>query len=152
MARRNKLLKFSELLTFPNVYENYEVTNALLVAGQDDQVETLSVLHTLFWLTSIFGMILLLISAQWISLWVFEDTAYTNAVRGVAIALFFRQMTQGKLTQLQGLRRLGGLAKANLWGNFMALLLTVPLYYFYQFDAIVPAIIIGSLLSFTVTT
>lgn len=119
---------------------------------EDDQVETLSVLHTLFWLTSIFGMILLLISAQWISLWVFEDTAYTNAVRGVAIALFFRQMTQGKLTQLQGLRRLGGLAKANLWGNFMALLLTVPLYYFYRFDAIVPAIIIGSLLSFIVTT
>jgi len=39
MARRNKLLKFSELLTFPNVYENYDPSNALLVANQENQVE-----------------------------------------------------------------------------------------------------------------
>ena len=38
MARRNKLLKFTELLTFPNVYENYDPSNNLLVASQDSQV------------------------------------------------------------------------------------------------------------------
>ena len=113
--------------------------------------ETLSVLHTLFWLTSVVGMILLFAMAPWISLWVFEDAGYTNAVRAVALALFFRQLTQGKLTQLQGLRKLGGLAKANLWGNLIALVLTVPLYYLYALDAIVPAIVIGSVLSFIVT-
>jgi len=45
MARRNKLLKFSELLTFSNVYENYDPSNALLVAGQEKQVEMANKWH-----------------------------------------------------------------------------------------------------------
>ncbi|NNL93723.1 MAG: tRNA (guanosine(46)-N7)-methyltransferase TrmB [Saprospiraceae bacterium] len=39
MARRNKLLKFTELLTFDNVYENYDPRNPLLVANHDTSVE-----------------------------------------------------------------------------------------------------------------
>ena len=52
---------------------------------------------------------------------------------------------------LQGLQKLGNLAKANLVGNTVGLLITVPLYYFFRIDAIVPAIIIASLISFAIT-
>ncbi len=50
----------------------------------------------------------------------------------------------------KGLRVLSGLAKANVWGNFLALLVTVPLYYYWRIDAIVPAIILSAVISFGV--
>jgi len=40
MSRRNKLLKFSELLTFPNVYENFSYENPTLI-GQNGLTEEL---------------------------------------------------------------------------------------------------------------
>ena len=39
MSRRNKLLKFAELASFPNVYENFSVQEPQLVSGPDTPVE-----------------------------------------------------------------------------------------------------------------
>ena len=52
---------------------------------------------------------------------------------------------------MQGLRKLQYLAKANLLGNIIGLLITLPLYYFFRIDAIVPAIIIATFMSFVFT-
>ena len=39
MSRRNKLLKFAELASFPNVYENFSVQEPQLLSGPDTPVE-----------------------------------------------------------------------------------------------------------------
>lgn len=39
MARRNKLKKFNELLSFSNVYENYDPRNPRLLANETDEVD-----------------------------------------------------------------------------------------------------------------
>jgi len=39
MARRNKLKKFNELLSFPNVYENYDPRNPRLMANETTEVD-----------------------------------------------------------------------------------------------------------------
>ena len=39
MSRRNKLLKFAELATFPNVYENFSVQEPQLLADHDTPVD-----------------------------------------------------------------------------------------------------------------
>lgn len=46
MARRNKLLKFTELLTFNNVYENLDPPNPLLAASQGVMLEMRNKWHT----------------------------------------------------------------------------------------------------------
>ena len=38
MARRNKLVKFTEILTFPNVYENFDPDNDILIAQNGVEV------------------------------------------------------------------------------------------------------------------
>ena len=100
--------------------------------------------------TAIIGVVLLVITAPWISLWTFGDNHYATHIRALSIALLFKQLTQSTLTRLQGLRVLKGLAKANVWGNFLALLVTIPLYYYWRIDAIVPAIILSAVISFAV--
>lgn len=49
------------------------------------------------------------------------------------------------------MRKLQYLAKANLAGSAMGLVITVPLYYWYGIDAIVPAIIIASFTSLSLS-
>jgi O-antigen/teichoic acid export membrane protein len=57
-------------------------------------------------------------------------------------------LTSGQLAILQGLRKFQLLAKANLYGNVIGLLFSVPFYYFLRIDAIIPTIIIASVTAF----
>ena len=45
---------------------------------------------------------------------------------------------------LQGLRKMRFLAQASFYGNLFGLLFSIPLYYYYRIDAIVPTIIVAS--------
>lgn len=112
---------------------------------------SVGVLERLVWITSIVGTLLMILSSPLLSKIAFGNYDYVWHIAAVSAALFFTQLTQGKLAILQGLRQLQGLAKANLWGNFIGLLITVPLYYYFRIDAIVPAIIIAAALSFVIT-
>lgn len=119
--------------------------------GAEATATAIGVLQKLVWVTAVAGTLIMAVASPILSYIAFGNYDYTWAVAGVSLALFFKQLTQGKLAILQGLRKLSGLAKANLLGNFIGLCITVPLYYFFRIDAIVPAIIIAGLISFAVT-
>ena len=112
---------------------------------------TISILKKLVWLTITVGVILMVLSAPWLSEIAFGNKDYTISFRWISIALLFKQLSSSQLAILQGLRKLKSLAKANLLGNFIGLLITLPLYYYYKIDAIVPAIIIATFMSFVFT-
>lgn len=110
----------------------------------------IAILNRLVWITAISGALLMIIFAKPLSLWAFGDTSYDWAFMWLSLALIFKQLTASKLAVLQGLRKLGNLAKANLIGNGVALVLTLPLYYYYGIGGIVPAIILTALISLIV--
>ena len=112
---------------------------------------TISILKKLVWLTITIGVILMVLLAPWLSEIAFGNKDYTISFRWISIALLFKQLSSSQLAILQGLRKLKSLAKANLLGNFIGLLITLPLYYYYKIDAIVPAIIIATFMSFVFT-
>jgi len=49
---------------------------------------------------------------------------------------------------LQGMRKYADMAKANVTGNTAGLFFTIPLYYLWGLDAIVPVLVITSVISF----
>jgi len=112
---------------------------------------TISVLKKLVWLTITIGVILMIVLSPWLSEIAFGNKDYTISFRWISIALLFKQLSSSQLAILQGLRKLKSLAKANLLGNFIGLLITLPLYYYYKIDAIVPSIIIATFMSFVFT-
>ena len=113
--------------------------------------KTISILKKLVWLTITIGVILMIALSPWLSEIAFGNKYYTNSFIWISIALLFKQLSSSQLAILQGLRKLQYLAKANLLGNFIGLLITLPLYYFFRIDAIVPAIIIATFMSFVFT-
>lgn len=110
-----------------------------------------SLINKIIFITSLLGAFFLIIFSNSISELTFENKDYSSAFKLLSISIFFKQLTSGKLIILQGLRRLNFLAKANVIGNLLGLIFTLPLYFLFDLKAIVPAIIITSIITFLVS-
>jgi len=91
--------------------------------------------------TGLGGAALALLLSPWLSQLTFGDYTHSMAFAWLSVTVLLRQLSSGELAVLQSLRRIRWLARANLYGNLAGLVLSVPLYYMYRIDAIVPAII-----------
>ena len=105
------------------------------------------VFRRLVWITGLLGAILTLILSPWLSQLTFGNEKYTFAFIWLSITLLLQQLTTGQNVLLQGMRKLKYLAKANVVGSVTSLFVSVPIYYFWQIDGIVPALILSSVFS-----
>ncbi|MGV6829287.1 MAG: oligosaccharide flippase family protein [Flavobacteriales bacterium] len=113
--------------------------------------KTISILKRLVWFTITIGVVIMVFSSSLLSEFAFGNKDYTITFIWISIALLFQQLANSHLAILQGLRKLKYLAKANLLGNIFGLLITLPLYFFYQLDGILPAILGSTFISFIFT-
>lgn len=105
------------------------------------------VLRRLVWITGLLGAILTIVLSPWLSQLTFGNRDYTFAFIWISVTLLLNQISTGENVLLQGTRQLKYLARASLLGSLAGLFISVPLYYFYGINGIVPAIIITSLFS-----
>ena len=119
-------------------------------SNQDNEKvnEIISVLEKVIWITGSIGALITLIFSKAISKITFGTTEYTFAFVWLSIAILFTQLTKGKIAILQGLRQHKKLASANLIASTLSLILSLPLYYFFKVDGIVPAIIVTAIITF----
>lgn len=114
-------------------------------------IKITSVVRKLVWLTGLFGALATIILAPNLSQITFGNQEYTLPFVWLSCTLLFNQLTSGQNVLLQGMRKLQYLAKANLAGSIAGLLISLPLYYFFGINGIVPALITISVLSFLFT-
>jgi len=105
------------------------------------------VVRRLVWITGLMGLVSTAILSPWLSQITFGNKDYSLAFIWLSVTLLLNQLSSGQLVLLQGMRKLKHLAKANLSGSFIGLFVTLPLYYLWGIDGIVPGIIGTSLLS-----
>jgi O-antigen/teichoic acid export membrane protein len=106
-----------------------------------------SIVKKLAVITGILGTLLTVLLSSWLSILTFGNSDHTVSFIFLSITLLFKQLSTGQLVVLQGLRKMRFLAKANFYGNLLGLIFSIPLYYYYRIDAIVPTIIVASLSS-----
>ncbi len=102
----------------------------------------ITVLRRLVWITGFLGALLTLVFSPLLSQFTFGNKEYTLAFVWISITLLLNQLSTGELVLLQGLRRLQQLAKANVYGSLTGLVVSIPLYYRFGVEGIVPVIII----------
>lgn len=116
--------------------------SAAFATGNQERIEiVISVVKRMVWLTGLIGLLATALLSPWLSQLTFGNKSYTLAFLWLSITLLFNQLSSGQLVILQGLRKLNYLAKANLSGSFIGLFVTIPFYYFWGVDGIVPGII-----------
>jgi O-antigen/teichoic acid export membrane protein len=120
--------------------------------GDEQRVSrVISVLRRLVWLTGLLGLVVTAVLSPWLSRITFGNSDFTYAFIWISVTLLFQQLSSGQLVVLQGLRKLQFLARANVTGSVIGLCLIIPLYYFFGIKGIVPAIILISLTSLTLS-
>ena len=120
-------------------------------SGNLNRIATVAaVFRYLVWFTGLLGAGLTLILSSWLSELTFGNKDYTWSFILLSVTLLLSQLTSGHNVVLQGMRRLKYLASSNMLGAILSLVITLPLYYFYGLDGVVPALIIMSFVSFSI--
>lgn len=105
---------------------------------------SIAILQRLVWITGIAGALCMVFFSSFLSRFTFDTDAYTQSFMWLGLAVVFNQLAMSQMAILQGLRKLEFLAKANVLGSFLGLLVTIPLYFYFGLDGILPAIITTS--------
>lgn len=119
---------------------------AAAATGDDAKIsKAVTVLRRLVWVTGLLGLVMTAVLSPWLSQLTFGNKNYTVAFIWISVTLLFQQLSSGQMVVLQGLRKLNYLARANVTGSVLGLLISVPVYYKWRLDGIVPVIIISSI-------
>lgn len=120
--------------------------------GDEQKIATIiAVLRKLVWFTGFLGFIITLCLSSVLSKLTFGNYEYTWAFVWLSITLLINQISIGQAVVLRGTRRIKHMAKSTIIGSFLGLFTSLPLYYFYGNDGIVPALIITSITTLLLT-
>jgi enterobacterial common antigen flippase len=92
------------------------------------------------------GAIVLAAGSGLVSSLTFGSSTQAGAITLLALAVMFRLLAEGQTALLQGLRRIGDLARVNMLSALLATLAAVPLVFFLRIDGVVPALVVGAAL------
>ena len=116
--------------------------------GDRERISTVvTVFRRLICITGTLGMVVTLVLSPLLSRFAFGNYDYTLAFILISVILLIGQLSAGQMVLLKGMRKLQYLAKANVSGGVLGLLVTIPLYYVYGIRGIVPAIILTALVT-----
>jgi len=117
-------------------------------SGDIVRISTISVvLRRLILITGLFGSLVTIVFSSWISEFTFGNRDFTIPFIWISVSVLFTQVSSGQVVLLQGMRKLEYLAKANLYGSFLGLFITIPVYYKFGTNGIVPSIIASSIIT-----
>lgn len=80
-----------------------------------------------------------------ISLWAFESGEYTVYIALLSVSVAALILSVGKSSILQGMRKITDMAKITVFATLIGLVVTIPIYYFWRLDGIIPALTLNSL-------
>jgi len=112
---------------------------------------TVTVLRKLVWITGLLGMVVVIILSPFLSKSTFGNYDYTIPFIFLSVTLLFQQLSLGQSVVLQGMRKLKHLAKSGVLGSLFGLIISVPIYYFFGIDGIVPTLILNSITTLLLT-
>ncbi len=117
-------------------------------AGNKERVDVvISTLRIIVWITGLIGVLIVFFGSCYLSYFAFGHYDYSIEFKYLSIVMLATQLNTGQIALLQGTFHYKEIAKCTLIGNFLSLLLTIPLYYYLREDGIVPALIIASLIT-----
>ncbi len=113
--------------------------------------KTIKTFRRLVWLTSSFGALLMVIFSKQLSIWSFKSPDYQIGFAFASLILFFVSISNAQLSILRGVRRIKEAAIATVFSSTCGLIASLPLFYYFGEDGIVPSLIFGALATLLVS-
>lgn len=116
--------------------------------SKQDQIIVSKVIRILALFSAILGMVLSILFSKEIAQVLFKDTGKANFIIILSLAVFFFTLEGTELAILQGYRKIKTLAKARVLSGIFALIITLPIYYFYKLEGIAYSVALIYLINF----
>ena len=107
----------------------------------------IAVFRRLVWATGLLGLFITLTLSSYLSQITFSNKDYTWAFALLSITLLIDQISAGQAVLLTAMRQVKLMARSSMIGSVLGLVTTIPLYYFFGMDGIIPALVIASFTS-----
>lgn len=129
-------------INFSGVKDVAEATGT----GDKNRIDrTITILRRWALGTGLLGMFITIGLSIPLSNFSFGDKSYAISIAIISITLLITSISAGQIAILQGLRQIGQMAKATLYGTLLGTIITLPLYWWLGVDGIVPGMILTAL-------
>ena len=118
-----------------------EIAEAVGTGDHQKIARTVTTLRRLALILGVLGALLLLALCVPVARLSFGDETHAGAVALLSLAVLMGAVSQGQMALLQGMRRIGDLARNSILGAFFGTLLSIPIIYRYREQGVVPALI-----------
>ena len=121
--------------------------------GDDEQVgRTICALRRIVWATGLAGALITGAFAGVISRYTFDSDEYVLEVSLIGLVILVSNIQKGQSALLQGMRRIGDLAKLSIVSAVLGTCVAVSLYALFGLQGIVPALLAVALIQLIATT
>jgi antigen flippase len=115
---------------------------AAVARGDEEAIgRTVLAMRRLTWATGLTGMATMFLMSPLLSQLTFGHRGYTFDIAALGIAILFGNITGGEMALIQGVRRIGDMARANIYGAAAGTVAAVCFYATLGLRGIVPALI-----------
>lgn len=111
-------------------------------SGDTERIaRTVAVLRRVSIILGLLGAVLLIAFCRPVSQMTFGTLEKAGAVALLSLAVLFRLISDGQVALVQGMRRIGDLARISVGGAALGTMISIPLVYFLREDGVVPSLI-----------
>jgi O-antigen/teichoic acid export membrane protein len=147
----NMIAIISSLTSFgTNVTLTREVSLANADENKDKLPERLNFLQKWSFLVGLVGAVITLVLSPILSKLTFGSTKYYYWFIIISINFVFLSLTTYRIAILQGLLKIKQLALSSLVSSLFITIVTIPIYYYYRFDGILPVVLLSGIIGFLV--
>lgn len=121
------------------------------IANTQDRISLSNIVKTTNWwlfICSIFGLVGTVVLSSFFSFLAFDNYDYSFPIMLFSIAVFFTIYGEGKLAIIKGVRNLRYLAESTAISSLLGVILSLPFYYFWEMQGIVPSLIVIAVVMF----
>ena len=128
-----------------------DVVEAYAQHDETRAARTVRILRRVCWATGLLGWFLAIVLSEPIGKWLVNSPEQARTIAILGVTLLVSSVTGGQLALLQGLRRIGDLARANVFGVGASSFVAVAFYAWLGLKGIVPVLLATPLISLACT-
>jgi O-antigen/teichoic acid export membrane protein len=142
------IIEFANLGISRSAVKNIAVTSK---EGSNSKISSVaSALMSMAWFTGLLSAILTFIFSSFLSEVSFGTVEYSFAFKWLSISILLNQLATSYESVLRGMHQIKMIAAATLKGSLSGLFISVPIFYVYGVEGILPSIVISSLILYII--
>ena len=119
-----------------------DIATAVAKNNNEEIGRTVLSLRRICWLTGCVGMLTMVLMSPLLSFWTFGTEKYRWDIGALGAVILLANIQGGQMALIQGMRRMGDLARVQLFGALIGTLVTIGFYFWLRVRGIVPALVV----------